>query len=79
MEGVTVIEFKIGISLSREKDGIELVSSWVNTLVKKSLNNLDLSLSVKTIESSDFLRTSTTDRDLKQELKMFRIIITVRN
>ena len=46
MEGVTVIEFKIGASLSRDKDGIELVSLWVNTLVKKSLSSLDLSLSV---------------------------------
>ena len=46
MEGVTVIELKIGASLSRDKDGIELVSLWVNTLVKKSLSSLDLSLSV---------------------------------
>ena len=40
----------------KRKDGMELVSSWVNTLVKKSLNNLDLSLSlsVETIEPSDF-------------------------
>ena len=44
MEGVTVIEFRA--SLSRDKDGIELVSLWVNTLVKKSLSSLDLSLSV---------------------------------
>ena len=34
IEGVTAIEFNIGDSLSREKDGMELVSSWVNTLVK---------------------------------------------
>ena len=72
MEGVTVIEFKIGVSLSREKDGMELVSSWVNTLVKKSLNTLDLSLLVKTIESSDFLRISTTGRDLRRELTYFQ-------
>ena len=39
---------------------------------KKSLNNLDLSLSVKTIESSDFLRISTTGRDLKRELTYFQ-------
>ena len=32
MEGVTVIEFKIRVSPLREKDGMELVSSWVNTL-----------------------------------------------
>ena len=72
IEGVTVIEFNIGASLSREKDGMELVSSWVNTLVKKSLNNLDLSLSVETIEPSDFFRISTTDRDLKRELTYFQ-------
>ena len=72
MEGVTVIEFKVGISLLREKDGIELVSSRVNTLVKKSLNNIDLSLSEKTIEPSDFLRISTAGRDLKRELTYFQ-------
>ena len=40
MESITVIEFKIGASLLGDKDGIELISSWVNTLSKKVIKQL---------------------------------------
>ena len=66
MEGVTVIEFKIRVSLSREKNGMELVSLWVNTLVKQSLiKQFKFVLNGEDNRIIRFLRISTTGQDLK--------------